>query len=1269
MITFNNIVERFKIFAENHFFIETFSFGSPDDVDLTKFTSFPLMHLVYTGATYDPGTKTYNLEIYILDVPADKTAKVDRQKEVVSDAEQCAEDIIADIKNGGNIFLFAQDYEVVNATTTPLEEETKNVLSGVLLDLSVSIPYEWDACNAPIDGVEPGGTEVTYARRGVLRMLTLDGATDVPSVRTIKVTNGTLTDDGDGVVTLDTGGVDTLAGLTDVDVTGVTDGQVLKYDDGEWIPANDQSATSLGNLDDVSLATPSNREALIYDGDNWVNDNVTKSDVGLGNVDNTSDADKPVSTATQTALDLKANTADVPTELNDLSDVTISGTPTGNQALIYNAATSAFLPLDNFTNRFEDDVERGSGNITPFVERAYAVKSDGDGIFIDNQSDTPSAGKKIVRKIYHKAGLITDTDVIGDYTLIHTFDDDTAYSATTSTFEGFRDGDTYGTPPFTLIQTWEEQTAAPAFTGLLNETYGSGAAAAYGTRRLNGNYTGACMTIRRASDGTTTTIGFDGEDIDEAAIETFCTGTTCTVQVWHDQSQSGGTGSGNDATQTDSTKQPTIYTGGALVKEGGRLALDFDGTDDTLVGTSVPFSGTSHRSSFTIVNADRATSADIIYGIGEGGVINSGKLWQLTSETAIRVVGSATFSNSAQTLQSLGTTIFNGTTVSDVDFYLNGTQTAQATSSGTTINTASTSWGIGQTPNYTNNYDGKIQEIILYASDKSSVRTDIEGNISGYYQSAKLLNEAYGSGAAAAYSVRQLNRDYTGAALQVERSSDNTTQDIGFDSNGDLDESALTTFCTGTTCRVRTWYDQATAGGTGSGNDAVQTTHANQPTIYTGGAIVKENGRVALTFAASRLQASVTGTLTAQTVAAVATTSSAASWQRILSQSTSTQEDSLNYIPILRNSNTNLITGRDGGNKGGLMPIIYDEQFLFTALNTGSALTNFLNGTSNTTTSYSFSESVDLLSLGNGTTTSDDRPLNGVLQEALVYHSAKSTTDLNSIEENIGDYFTQNTPLLDTYTGAAAAYSLRKLRSAYSGSAIRVRRASDNTEQDIGFNVFGELDTVSLASFCSGTNGFVKTWYDQSGNANDATQTTAANQPKIYDGTTGVVTEGTKPAINIGDNDFFDLGSLSAASGDSVSYYWVGDWLGEVSSNNRFVLHASETANLYIAPIGHKTSTLSGTAGLSSVTGYKDGVSVAVATRKNVHDAFRNVYHLGELYGTTTTAFSDTQLGRYPAGNNHYLNGNLQEFILYTSDQSSNRTNIEDNINTFYSIY
>ncbi len=54
--------------------------------------------------------------------------------------------------------------------------------------------------------------------------------------------------------------------------------------------------------------------------------------------------------------------------------------------------------------------------------------------------------------------------------------------------------------------------------------------------------------------------------------------------------------------------------------------------------------------------------------------------------------------------------------------------------------------------------------------------------------------------------------------------------------------------------------------------------------------------------------------------------------------------------------------------------------------------------------------------------------------------------------------------LLDIYTGATVAYSLRKLRTAYSGSAIRVRRSSDNAEQDINF-VSGDLDTQSLLDF------------------------------------------------------------------------------------------------------------------------------------------------------------------------------------------------------------
>lgn len=81
---------------------------------------------------------------------------------------------------------------------------------------------------------------------------------------------------------------------------------------------------------------------------------------------------------------------------------------------------------------------------------------------------------------------------------------------------------------------------------------------------------------------------------------------------------------------------------------------------------------------------------------------------------------------------------------------------------------------------------------------------------------------------------------------------------------------------------------------------------------------------------------------------------------------------------------------------------------------------------------------------------------------------------------------------------AAGAYSLRKVRATYTGAAIRVQRASDATEQDIGFTSAGDLNTAALATFCSGTTGYVKTWYDQSGSGNNMATPLQANMMRIY---------------------------------------------------------------------------------------------------------------------------------------------------------------------------
>lgn len=78
------------------------------------------------------------------------------------------------------------------------------------------------------------------------------------------------------------------------------------------------------------------------------------------------------------------------------------------------------------------------------------------------------------------------------------------------------------------------------------------------------------------------------------------------------------------------------------------------------------------------------------------------------------------------------------------------------------------------------------------------------------------------------------------------------------------------------------------------------------------------------------------------------------------------------------------------------------------------------------------------------------------------------------------------------------ASSFRRLRTAYTGFCCQIERTSDNTTQDIAF-VLDYVDTAAIASFCSGTTGRVRTFYDQGPGANDRQQTIHAGQPFIYD--------------------------------------------------------------------------------------------------------------------------------------------------------------------------
>ena len=257
------------------------------------------------------------------------------------------------------------------------------------------------------------------------------------------------------------------------------------------------------------------------------------------------------------------------------------------------------------------------------------------------------------------------------------------------------------------------------------------------------------------------------------------------------------------------------------------------------------------------------------------------------------------------------------------------------------------------------------------------------------------------------------------------------------------------------------------------------------------------------------------------------------------------------------------------------------------------------------------------------------------------------------------------TLLLDIYPGAAAAYSLRKLRTAYTGNAIRVRRSSDNTETDIGF-VNNQLDTVTLLTFCGVGSGFVTTWYDQSGNARNTTQTTALNQPYIVASGTLNLSNG-KPAMTFDGTDFLvntqtlTYGDFSlfmttkySASGIVLVQYSkldlaVNDAVYQSSDTGVALIASYPTADLgSVQRLQTHISTLSGATTTSKL--YLNGTEKATGTRN--------------LTSTKSTiAIGATDTGAIGA------NQNLQEFVLYSANQTTNRAAIETNINSFYSIY
>jgi len=267
-----------------------------------------------------------------------------------------------------------------------------------------------------------------------------------------------------------------------------------------------------------------------------------------------------------------------------------------------------------------------------------------------------------------------------------------------------------------------------------------------------------------------------------------------------------------------------------------------------------------------------------------------------------------------------------------------------------------------------------------------------------------------------------------------------------------------------------------------------------------------------------------------------------------------------------------------------------------------------------------------------------------------------------------------NRLLLDIYSGAAAAYSLRKIRSGHSTGVVRVRRSSDSAEDDFTAT---QITNGTLASWVgSGNNGLVVTWYDQSGNGRHVTQATAANQPTLVS-SGAVVLEGSKPAI-----DF---------NGSSTRLIYSGSAISALSTVSQFLISKTRgtTTSHFLASVGQNVTNEG--CGLiytnaeqprAFIWGGADTVGAST-------DALSRVLLSSVINGTALSLFvnggaavTGTNVSTLAIDTNNVhiggslndasplpLPGTIQEAIFYFSDRTSTRTAIRDAINTHYAIY
>jgi hypothetical protein len=287
------------------------------------------------------------------------------------------------------------------------------------------------------------------------------------------------------------------------------------------------------------------------------------------------------------------------------------------------------------------------------------------------------------------------------------------------------------------------------------------------------------------------------------------------------------------------------------------------------------------------------------------------------------------------------------------------------------------------------------------------------------------------------------------------------------------------------------------------------------------------------------------------------------------------------------------------------------------------------------------------------------------------YESSDDSVNLNNVKLRDDADNAKSGDLVDS---SGSAITIQK-NGFYSGKLASANLTNTGTRLAFLTNqtTDGYTFTISNLRYSRiARNGFVETWYDQSGNGNNATQGTATNQPAIVENG-GLVTVNSKPAIKFDGSDNYLIidSELKFNSSDSDKANTIFNVASIVSGNRSYMGLGSGTFNWLGVPYlndyiyrdnGGNIISTSETVPLNQQISF-----TFVSDESNDIETYQNGTSIDTNDSTFTSHLRIKNIGRSYNGAN-YNEMSSQEIVFYADDKTSDISDLHNDINNYYGI-